>query len=210
MVTSLFEQVVTGEPPIVYRLTTEQYHAMTEAGILPEGGPIELLDGLLICKDRSQVGGDPTRHSIRHASAVAHLQNLSPKIGALGFILLSQLPIRVASLSEPEPDAAVLKWTVDEYYTRFPTASDVLLLIEVAENSLRFDRTIKQRIYATAGIAYYWIVNLQENIIETYSQPDAASGDYTSRRDYTVAETIVTEFAPDKQLKVFVGDIITS
>ena len=82
-----------------------------------------------------------------------------------------QNPVRLNDFSEPEPDIALLKPRDDFYSQSHPTAADVLLVIEVAETSVEYDRSIKMLLYARAGIPETWLVNLPKDIIEIYTQP---------------------------------------
>src|SRR5205823_1229767 len=78
------------------------------------------------------------------------------------------LPI---SNSRPEPDAILLKWRDDYYAAKRPTPEDVLLVIEVSDTTLKYDRSVKVALYAQAGIPEYWIANLRTNVIEVYTDP---------------------------------------
>ncbi|MFO1351745.1 MAG: hypothetical protein U1F68_14175 [Gammaproteobacteria bacterium] len=92
-------------------LTVAQYHRMVEAGILPEGEPIELIDGLLVKKNR---GAGMTAHPL-HALVVSRLIRLAPSLEALGYHLRLQNPITIAPPHEPEPDAAIVRGTPAAY-----------------------------------------------------------------------------------------------
>src|SRR5438045_7962315 len=77
----------------------------------------------------------------------------------------------VISNARPEPDAILLKWRDDYYAAKRPTPEDVLLIIEVSDTTLKYDRTTKTTLYAEAGIPEYWIVNLRNRVIEVYTEP---------------------------------------
>ena len=85
------------------------------------------------------------------------------------------------SNSRPEPDVTLLRWRDDYYANARPTPQDVLLVIEVAESSVQRDRTVKGPLYAEAGIPEYWIVNLQDSVIEVYSDPIEGAYKQTSK-----------------------------
>ena len=91
-----------------------------------------------------------------------------------GWFVSSQDPITLGA-SEPEPDVAVVRGALRDYLQQHPTAADVGLVVEVAGVSLQRDQTLKRRIYATAGIPQYWIVNLVDRCIEVYHQPASAN-----------------------------------
>ena len=97
-------------------------------------------------------------------------------------------PIRIPDFDEPEPDVAVLRGSAGDYRGRIPDASDVALLIEVAETSLVRDRGEKLAAYARGGIPVYWIVNLIDRQVEVYTGP--GSNGYSSRIDFTVGQQV--------------------
>lgn len=159
-------------------LTVEQYHRMIEAGILASGEPIELLDGFLVHKDR---GPGMTVHPI-HASILDRLSALfGPVLANRSAYLRAQNPITIPPKHEPEPDAAIVRGRPGDYARRHPGPGDVSCVIEVAETSLERDRTVKRRIYATAGIPQYLLINLAEGQVEVYEEPDPTSGSYAKR-----------------------------
>jgi Uma2 family endonuclease len=88
--------------------------------------------------------------------------------------VISQSPVILSDNSQPEPDLVLLKPRDDRYSTALPSPNDVLLLIEVADTTLDYDRRTKIPLYARAGIAEVWLVNLKDNSIEVYREPSAA------------------------------------
>jgi Uma2 family endonuclease len=140
--------------------TVSDYHQMVVAGILREDDRVELIDGEII--DMSPVGG-------WHVACVSRLNRLL--IRALGddAIVNIQSPVRLGKHQEPEPDAAVVR--VRDYGHELPAAHDVLLLIEVSDTTLGYDRGRKLRLYARSGIPEYWIVDLQGDAIERHTDP---------------------------------------
>jgi Uma2 family endonuclease len=152
-------------------LTVEQYHRMIEQGILPEGEPIELLDGQLVPKNRSAVGEDPMTVGHGHSWVVTELDTLNSKLRRLGCHMRIQQPISLPPIDEPEPDGAIVIGLNARYRQKHPAAADVLCVIEVADSSLQRDRTQKLRVYAGAGIAKYVIINLFDRAIEVYTNP---------------------------------------
>jgi len=159
-------------------LTTDQYHQMIETGILVEGEPIELLDGVLVRKDRSAAGKDPMTVGGGHSFSVQALIDLNPKFGRFGCHIRVQQPLTIPNVDEPEPDGAIVKGTKRRYQGRHPGPAEVTCVIEVSDSSLGFDRTTKLRIYADAGIPQYVIINLVDHVVEVYSKPIAGRGRY--------------------------------
>jgi Uma2 family endonuclease len=163
-------------------LTVEQYHQMIEQGILESGTPIELLDGVLVRKDRAKAGEDPMTIGNEHRWAVENLKRVLSGLERFGHHLESQQPITLPPNGEPEPDGAIVRGTIDDYLKDKPKAADVSCAIEVADNSLNRDRVSKQRIYADAGIPQYVIVNLVEKVVEVHEHPALGTGKYQPAR----------------------------
>jgi len=112
-------------------------------------------------------------------------------------ILPRQWDIRIQSAvtlveSEPEPDLALVRGDARSYLLKHPQASDVGLVIEVAETSLTRDRTEKKRIYALAGIPTYWIINLVDRQIEEYTSPSGPTAEpsYAQRQDFRAGSSL--------------------
>ncbi len=156
----------------LYRLSITQYHEMARAGILKEDAPIELLDGLLVTK--------MTRSDL-HIATVRKGFRLLDRALPPGWFVVKEDPIVVPRLSEPEPDLAVIRGEIDDYLDHKPGPKDVALVVEVSVSSYLEDRGRKWTIYARAAIPYYWIVNLNENRVEVYSEP-AGKGQRASYR----------------------------
>lgn len=174
--------------------TIGQYHRMIETGILPEGEPIELLDGLIVYKDR---GAGMTVHPL-HALIVNRLMQLGPILEGLDCHVRLQNPITIAPNHEPEPDGVIVRGTLEDYAHSHPGPTDVLCVIEVADSSLERDRVTKQHIYATAEIPQYIIINLADRQVEVYEQPTPSEGQYR-RRSVLTAEGIVSVYITHNQ-----------
>ena len=143
--------------------TVEEYHKMAEAGIIKPSDRVELIHGEVL--KRSPIKSP-------HASVVDYLNE------TIGFLLHGkaiirvQNPIEINHDSEPEPDIAIVQCKADRYRDHHPTAEDVFLLIEVADSSLEFDREVKMPLYASAKIPEAWIINLPEQRVEVYRNPE--------------------------------------
>jgi len=183
MSTPVLGEVVAGRAPDVLPLTVQQYHQMIEQGILREGQPTELIDGILVRKDRSDQGGGPMSHGRRHALTIKRLERALRSVEAHGCHLHPQLPLTLATPQEPEPDLAVVRGSPEDFQDHHPAPADVVVVIEVVDSTLDYDRSTKQRLYAQAGIGVYWIVNLPGGQIEVYEQPDAVTAKYGNRTD---------------------------
>jgi Uma2 family endonuclease len=154
------------------RFTVDEYHRMLEAGILREGERIELIRGELVQK----MGIGPS-----HVGCVSFLiERLVLRL--VGRALLSPGgPIVILPDSEPEPDITLLKPRADFYRRAHPRPEDVLLVIEVADSSRRFDRNVKRPLYAEAAIAEYWIVDLVDELVEVHLRPEGGASRHVER-----------------------------
>ncbi|MFL6277311.1 MAG: Uma2 family endonuclease [Blastocatellia bacterium] len=158
-----------GGPPVpvkYWTFTVDDYRRMLEAGILTEDDRIELLDGEII--EMSPIGD-------LHAGCVIRLTMLFTRLVSLSAFVSVQNPVRLDNYSEPQPDLALLKPRADFYAQAKPTPADVLLIVEVADSSVQFDRTVKVPLYARALIPVVWLIDLNADAIEVYSQPAAGA-----------------------------------
>jgi Uma2 family endonuclease len=158
--------VAVAAPPVErYRWTVDLYHQMIETGILGEDERIELIKGELATM--SPIGAE-------HSGTLKKLTEMLFEQLRRRAVISVQDPLQVDDYSEPEPDLALLAPRRDFYKRALPRPADVLLVIEVADRSLAYDRTIKMALYAGAGIAEAWIVNLIDRWIEVYRDPSSA------------------------------------
>lgn len=154
------------EQPLLLKrhlITVDEYYLMAEAGVLKPEARVELIEGEII---------DMAPQKSRHARAVNILmQGLVQAVGAQGFVTC-QTPLRLSIRSEPEPDLMLLRPRADQYGQSHPSAADVLLLVEVADSSARYDRQIKLPLYARHGVPAVWIVDLDAGLLRIHSRPD--------------------------------------
>ena len=163
------------------RFTVEDYHRMGEAGILTEDDRVELIEGTIV--ELSPIR-DP------HARAVNHLTEFLVVRLAGGEVTVSiQNPIRLSDDTEPQPDLAVLRGR----NRGLANAADVLLVIEVADTSRRYDRNVKLPLYAAAGIPEAWLVDLVARTIERHTEPHNGRYRQTTiaRRGESLASTVL-------------------
>ncbi len=168
-----------------------EWHRMGQAGIFPPESRLELIEGEILTM--APIG-------FNHAGHVNRLNRIFARLWNEGVYVRVQSPIQLGDLSEPEPDLALAKPDADDYTTRHPSAADVLLLVEVSDSTLRFDRTQKLRLYAGHNIPEYWIVNLIDNCLEIYRQPQ--DGDYLDKSVLTKADNIALVALPELQVSV--------
>jgi Uma2 family endonuclease len=154
------------------RSSVAQYHQMVASGVLLDGDPVELFEGVLV--ERMTEGP-------AHASRITRLTRLLlMAVGDGPLQVRAQNPISMID-SELEPDLAIVADL--DYSLRHPTSSEIEAVIEVAGSSLARDRSSKQRIYANAGISHYIIVNLPDNVVESYTAPISGDDPRFSRHE---------------------------
>lgn len=155
-----------------YLFTLEEYERMIEAGVFNEAARVELIRGEIV---------DMAPINFPHEACVARLTRLLTVLtDGKAYVWPQNNSIRMPGHSRPQPDLTLLKWRDDLYANTPPVGEDVLLVIEVSDTSLKYDRSVKGPLYAEAGIPEYWIVNLRERIIEVYTDP--TEGNYQSTR----------------------------
>jgi len=164
-------------PAITRRLlTVKEYNRMRETGILTEDDRVELIDGEIF--KMSPIGS-------KHAAVVGAIKDWLIVHTYEKAIVRVQDPITAGNFSEPEPDIAVVRFRDDYYKDEHPRPSELLLVIEVADTSLTYDREIKAPLYAKAGIVEYWIINLENRQVERFREP--------LEQDYRIRELVVPE-----------------
>jgi Uma2 family endonuclease len=146
--------------PTPYRFRVIEYHEMARAGILTEDDRVELLEGIIVAMP--PIGS-------RHAWCVSRLTRLFTTRGRESVIVWTQNPIILGDDSEPQPDVSILHSQANT--KALPNPAEVLLVVEVADSSGGYDRSTKGRLYADAGIAEYWIVDLAADRIDVFQEP---------------------------------------
>src|SRR3990172_7385231 len=156
---------------LIHRFDVVTYNRLISEGILREDDRVELIEGRIV--DMTPIGS-------RHSAVVKRLNSLfTSKVQGLAIVGV-QDPIQlIQEQSEPEPDITLLKFREDFYSYDLPKGEDVLLVIEVADTSLDYDKDTKIHMYAQAKIQEVWIINLLENCIEVYSSPSSSGYECT-------------------------------
>lgn len=168
--------------PTRAKISLEGFHKMAEAGIFGEDDRIELIDGEMLTM--APIGGP-------HMSMVNRLNALLvPAVGDRGVVSV-QNPIALPPDSEPQPDVVVLKPSAGALSAGVPGPADVLLLIEVADTTLRYDRGVKLPLYARHGVREVWIVDLQAKRIEVFHGPGPSG--YARRREAGPGESVAPQ-----------------
>jgi Uma2 family endonuclease len=159
---------------LLRRFTVEEYHALIEAGFFAEDENYELLEGWLVHKMTKNPAHWITTGLIRDALLALRITC---------FFVHSRDPVTTTD-SEPEPDLALIRGERRDYLSGNPDPKQAPLVVEVADTSLRQDRTLKKRIYARAAIPVYWIVDLIDRQVELYTEPTGPGKkpDYKTRQ----------------------------
>ena len=150
-------------------MTVRRYQALIEEGVLTTLDRIELLEERIVPK---------AIHTPLHCSIRCQMHELFNRFRRDDERIREALSLELTD-SQPEPDFTFVRGRIRDYTERHPQARDTRLVVEIADNHLEKDRTLKLRIYARAGIPVYWIVNLVDNRIEVYTQPSGRCDDPT-------------------------------
>lgn len=173
-----------------HKLTVEDFHKLGEAGVLLADSRVELFEGELV--DMAPIGD-------WHAGVVAILTEVFVK-GAVDTLVWGQGPVRFADDTELQPDVAILRRRADFYRSGTPQPADVLLLIEVADSTLAYDRGPKLDLYARHGIREVWIVNLRDRCLEVFRDPSPQG--YRERFLHGSGDTAVAVGVPHIEVDV--------
>lgn len=188
-----------GREPDHWRWTIDAYFRAGEAGLFDQYRKVELIDGEIYIH-MSPAG-------TRHSAGVGMLYTALDTVFGAAYMFRTQQPILRPDDSMPEPDISVVRYQSDYYASRHPMPADIVLVAEVSDSSLSFDRHTKATHYGKAGIAEYWILNLVDNQLEVYRKPDSEIG-FREVVIYKKDEVIATLAVPDQTIRV--ADLIPS
>ena len=150
-------------PQQIRPITVKEYYRMVEVGILQADEKLELINGQIIRKMAPQ--------GSFHAAAISRTNRILFGRFFSDALVRLQLPISLNESSEPEPDIALVKFEPTDYENSHPTADDVLLIIEVADSTLSGDLSIKNTLYAQAGISDYWVLDVKNQHLHVLREP---------------------------------------
>ncbi|MCY7377239.1 MAG: Uma2 family endonuclease, partial [Pyrinomonadaceae bacterium] len=153
-----------GETLKLRQITVEEYDLMIESGVFDEDDRIELLNGVIVEK---------MPKGTKHSSANDRIAKVFYRGLGDDVFLRNQNPIWLDGFSEPEPDIVLAVPRTDEYENSHPTPNEILLIVEIADSTLGYDRHTKGAAYARAGIRQYILLNVQEKTLEDYREPNA-------------------------------------
>ena len=176
------------------RFSITEYHRLGELGFFAPDDRIELIRGEIII-----MAAKGRLHSVCNSLLVEELILLLARRARLR----GQEPIILSDNSEPEPDVVIARNRSDNYFSSHPQPADILLVIEVADSTLKYDRTTKLSLYAETGISNYWIFNLVDNQLEMHSEPyrkQNGSFSYQLQRVVLPNQTVVIPGFPELSL----------
>ena len=173
------------------RFTVDDYYRMAETGILSENDRTELIEGEII--EMSPIGG-PHMNAVNRATMI-FARGIGDKV-----VVSVQNPSPMDRYNEPQPDVVLIRPREGFYGTGKPGPEDVVLLIEVSDTSLRFDRNVKVPIYARNGIREVWVIDLQADAIHAFREPKGNA--YASIETKGRNERISPEAFPDFSVNV--------
>ncbi|MFO1421921.1 MAG: Uma2 family endonuclease [Candidatus Competibacteraceae bacterium] len=168
-----------------HRWTVAEYHRMGEVGLLNEDSRVELIDGEIV--EMAPIGCEHAGHNNYLLSLLAY--RLHGKA-----VVAGQNPVVLGNYEEPQPDIALLRWRNDYYRTAHPHAEDILLVIEISDSTLRYDRDVKIPLYAKNGVPEVWLLDISNRQLEIYREP--LNGKY-QQRDCCQTGKIAPILCPD-------------
>lgn len=183
--------MITVVAPTKYRFSIEEYHRMGEAGIFTEDDRVELWEGEIIAMAPI---GNP------HMVCVTGLQHaFEQRLGGRAVVFVQQ-PVRLPPDTEPEPDIAIVRPPLARYLAGHPTPEDVLLIVEVSDTSLAYDRDTKIPRYGREGIPEAWLWDLGSAQVAVYREP--GPNGYESVQTYGRGDTLTPLAFPDVRIAV--------
>jgi len=172
-----------------HRWTVAEYHQMADSGILDTSDRVELIEGELI--DLSPIGS-------RHAFFVDRIAELVSGGPRADYMVRVQGPVALGECNEPQPDITLIKR--GNYTERHPGGADVLLIVEVSDTTIDYDRDVKLGLYARHGILEIWLLDVNGRELTVYRDP--AEGQYRQIRKLTAAEVVSPGALPGVALRL--------
>jgi Uma2 family endonuclease len=160
--------------------TVQEYHRISDLGILDSSERTELIAGQIVL-----MVAKGTPHVLALRLLVSTLETL---LNNQPVFISSQDPIQLDNFSEPGPDLAIIKGTIFDYAEHHPYPDDIHLVVEVADSTLKTDCEVKDKIYAQAGIADYWVIDIKNRQVHIFRDPTPSG--YTSHLILSATQTI--------------------
>ncbi len=181
--------------PIPHLWTREEYYRMADIGFF-RNKRVELIEGQVV---------EMSPMKSPHATGVELVAAALRQVLGSGVFVREQKPLVVSDLSEPEPDVAVVSGSIRDYAKDHPRTA--LLVVEVSDSTLRFDRQTKSGLYAQAAVREYWILNLVDRCLEVYQSPEQVAEtvnkfQYREKTIYTPEDTVSSLIFPESRIAV--------
>lgn len=167
------------------RFTADDYQRMGQAGILRKKDHVELIDGEIVTM---------TPIGPRHCANVDRAVRAFVTKAGDSAIVRVQGSVRLDLYTEPQPDLVLLRPRTDFYASHHPGPADILLIVEVADSSIEYDREVKARVYARSGVHEYWLVDLNGQELDCYLAPE--NGTYQNVQRYTRGQLLAPQLLP--------------
>jgi len=180
-----------------HRWNRREYERAVAAGVFAPGARLELVDGEIV---------EMTPQGSRHAVAVQLVEEAQRRLFPAGFSVRVQMPLALDEVSEPEPDLAVVRGEPRDHVARHPGPGDALLVVEVAEATLAWDRDVKAALYARAGVPECWVVDVAGRALHVMREP--APGGYGGRCVLGPGDQVLPVAAPPGGEPVRVADLL--
>lgn len=188
-------RAIKGQSLTLRPFTVAEYYKMAEVGILLPDERVELIEGRIV---------KMSPKGIRHAATNDRVSDCFRKHLVDRATIRNQNPIHLDDASEPEPDLVLAVQQENGYFDHHPTPPEVLLVLEIADASLNIDRYTKSRLYASAGIIQYCLINLQTDEIEDYRDPGPEG--YRSKQTYKGGQSFSLVAFPE--IVIAVGELL--
>ncbi len=169
--------------------TREEYDRLVAAGAFHPMARLQLVQGEIV---------EMAPQSAEHATAVRRLQKALETVFGDGYDVRPQLPLALSDESEPEPDVTVVEGSLEDFRHQHPTRA--ILIVEIADSTLSFDKKRKHAMYAAAGVPEYWILNLVDGVLEVYRAPREST--YGAAHHFGPDDHVSPLAAPGRQLRV--------
>lgn len=185
--------MIAREERSIHRFTADEWERLYELGIIPNDVRTELIEGEIV--EMPPIG--PAHQSVVDRFTRVFGQRFGDRA-----IVRIQGPVRLSPHTEPFPDIALLRPRTDFYRGKHPAGEDIVLLVEVSDTSVRYDRLVKAPLYLKARVAEYWIVDIPHNSLAVYRDPDPEMHVYAPPRDYSIDDSVEVLGFPGEPLTV--------
>ncbi len=191
MSAGILEEIVAGHLRGIPRMNVEQFERYMASGLAGENVVCELLDGYPVIRDSAATGEDPMNMGSRHTFVVDSLNGfLAGYLSGSSWSLKCQTAIKLNDSNLVLPDFSIIRGRAVDYAASYPGPEAIVLIIEVADSSVEEDRITKRAKYALNGIPTYWIVNIREQLIEVFENPDCGQAEYLNCTLHQASDTV--------------------